>query len=177
MNHHFFKTFFLLCGLTFSVSSFSGISGQINVSDSEKLHSIKPALTKDQEKAWNLMIGKTYINQSTKTGGRKEILSTLSPYGTYEVLFREYDIDGEYTDTIEFGEWGISGGVYFTIFKGWVSNGKLEKSDPSDPYNRDAYKIITLNKKVFIYQSLVDNTRYVAKRVDDDFTLPTPSKI
>lgn len=162
--------FLLLFGI---VMFFSGhaIQAKVKNKSTDELTLKKPNLAWNQQQQWFDMVGKTYLDQPSENSGRREILSNRFLDGTYEFVFRTHDENGNYTDSVEVGEWGVSEGIYFTIFKGWMKKGKFKRADNRDPYNRDVYKIITLNENVFIYESLDGKTRYSSKQVSDDFVL------
>jgi len=132
----------------------------------------KPTLTLSQENAWNLMIGKWYGSQPTKDGGLRKEIVERSAQGTYKITFRVYDKEGKFKEQSEAGHWGVSGPVYFTIFRGWIKDNKLSPSNPSDPYNYDAYKIIKLNSEVFEYENYSTGNKYVIKKVAGYFEFP-----
>lgn len=134
-----------------------------------EITSEKPSLTLSQEETWNLMVGKWYGDQPTKDGGRKQQIMERSPQGTYKITFRIHDKDGKYNDSAEAGHWGVSGPVYFTTFRGWVEDNQFSPSDPADPYNYDAYKIIRLDEKIFEYENYSSGNKYTIERVSNDF--------
>lgn len=138
----------------------------------EEITSVKPSLPSSQEEAWNLLIGKWYGSQPTKDGGEKKEIVERSPQGTYQITFRIYGKDGQYKEQTEAGQWGVSGPVYFTIFRGWVKGNRFSPSNPADPYNYDAYRIIKLNNEEFGYENYSSGNRYIVKRVSDDFVFP-----
>ncbi|WKE67106.1 hypothetical protein PVT67_07685 [Gallaecimonas kandeliae] len=132
----------------------------------------KPSLTVSQEETWNLMIGKWYGSQPTKDGGKKQEIVERFPQGTYKTIFRIHDKDGKIKEQTEAGQWGVSGPVYFTIFRGFVEGNKFFPSNPAEPYNYDAYKIIKLDKKVFEYENYSSGNKYTTERVSNDFQFP-----
>ena len=132
----------------------------------------KPSLTLSQEETWNLMIGKWFGSQPTKDGGKKQEIMERSPQGTYQITFRVYDKNGKMKEQSESGYWGVSGPVYFTIFRGWVEGNQLFPSNPADPYNYDAYRIIKLNNETFEYENYSSGDKYVIRRVPNDFKFP-----
>jgi len=137
-----------------------------------EITSEKPSLTLSQEETWNLLTGKWYGSQPTKDGGQKQEIMERSPQGTYKITFRVYDKDGNLKEQSEAGHWGVSGPVYFTIFRGWVEGDRLSPSNPADPYNYDAYRIIKLDNEVFEYENYSSGNKYVIKRVPNDFQFP-----
>ncbi|MDQ7048685.1 MAG: hypothetical protein Q9M92_03780 [Enterobacterales bacterium] len=60
----------------------------------------------------------------------------------------------------EFGYWEVSGGVYFTMFRGWFKGEKLLPSNPSDAYNYDAYQIVESSPNKLIYKNLSSANLY-----------------
>lgn len=131
---------------------------------------VKPSLSLDQEKAWRTMTGTWYGSQPKKGGGQHDWIVVRDNTGAYQITFRSYDKNGDYEDSIEVGEWGISGPIYFSIFKARVKDGEFISVDPTNPYNRDTYKIISLSETEFIYESFTSDNRFTLKRVEDDFT-------
>ena len=117
------------------------------------------------------MVGRWYGNQPTTDGGRKEWVVERDVRGTYEIRFLIREKDGAVEESTEIGEWGISGGVYFSIFKGWVQDGKIKASDPTDPFSYDAYKIISLKSKAFTYESFISGEKFTVINVSDNFSL------
>ena len=88
--------------------------------------------------------------------------------GTYTLTFRTYE-GRNYEEAVEVGLWGISGPVYFTIMRGWMTAGRFSPSDTTRAYYYDAYKIIRLDNTAFEYQSVETGNRFVNRRVGDDF--------
>ncbi len=129
----------------------------------------KPELTKTEHESWQNLIGKWYGKNLVKEGGTREHLIERQPNGKYLTTFKYTKPDGSIEFTTEVGLWGVSGNVYFTIFRGWIVREKLRPSDPTDPYNNDAYQIIKLTKDVFEYQSVSTGSHYLVKRVSQDF--------
>ena len=126
-------------------------------------------ISESEEIIWKQMTGKWYSSQKTKTGGKKEFISERYGDGTYKDQFRIHSVDGGFQDSIEVGHWGISGHIYFVSFRGWIEGNMIEHSDPTDPYNYDAYEIININKDSFEYQTIVSKDRFKVHRVSNDF--------
>lgn len=137
----------------------------------------KPFLSNSQESSWSLMLGKWYGRQPITEDGFREQITERVADGTYIVTFRLHDVDSNVEEHIEVGNWGISGPVYFTIFRGWSEGGQISPSDPSDPYNYDpynydAYKIIDLNENTFIYESYSSGNQYTLEKVSNNYEFP-----
>ncbi len=164
------KSMLLLLLFAFSVSPL--ITTTVSASDNTaatKIEAIKPDPTISQVERWRLMTGKWFGSQPTKDGKTLKWIVDRSEDGTYQIRFREYKSDGSFKENIEVGEWGVSGPIYFSVYKGRVDNGQLRRVNPTDPYNRDAYKITTLNDNIFVYESLEVPNRYTVKRVSPLF--------
>ena len=93
------------------------------------------------------------------------------PDGTYKIDSRQTNKDGTKNDSTEVGQWGISGDIYFSIFRGRLINKEILPVNPSNPYNYDAYKILQLNNEIFEYQATSSNHRFTAKRKPSNFQL------
>ncbi|ODN65962.1 hypothetical protein [Methylophaga muralis] len=129
----------------------------------------KPNLSISQEDQWHLMVGKWYGNQPSKEGGAKQWIVERYPNGNYRIDFRTIKNDGNIESSSEVGQWGVSGPVYFSSFRGWLEGDNVKPSDPSDPYNYDAYQIIKLNNEIFEYEHFLTGNRFTLKRVSSDF--------
>ena len=146
------------------------LSGCQTTQTSQPIETLKKESISDQQKH-KLMIGKWYGNQPTKDGGRRQQLTERREDGTYVIHFRIHEKNGDVWDQIETGEWGIAGDIYFSIFKGWIQDGYFKPTDPTDTYNRDAYRVITLNQDEFIYEAVQNGERYTLSKVGPEFTL------
>ena len=157
-NKYFFVPF-----LFFLVSCATGFTS------SEKIIPIMPDLTASQKDTWKLMVGKWYGAQPSDEGGKLEWIVDRNIQGIYQVRFRIQDKDNKIEEQTEVGEWGVAGGIYFSIFKGYRIGNQILPTDSTDPYNRNAYKIIELNDTSFIYQELTTGNKYTVRRVSEDF--------
>lgn len=137
---------------------------------SNAISDFKPKSVSDEETR-NLLIGTWQGSQSTKEGGKREELCTRYPNGTYETEFLSFDAAGVVSKQKEVGVWGVSGSIYFSIFSGWVIDGRLVPADRSDSYSYDAYDIISLDGDVFVYKHVRIGDEYRVKRVSKAFTL------
>lgn len=140
-------------------------SGCVTTNTSNKaITDTKPESLSD-EKTWKHLIGEWHGSQPTKGGGNREEICIRHPDGTYEVEFKSTDKEGVVTDQKEVGLWGVSGSIYFTIFRGWVKNGRIVPSNPSDPYIYDAYSIILLDETEFEYTDVSTGNEYKVIKV------------
>ena len=115
------------------------------------------------------LVGTWYGNQLNKEGGFREEIAYKNIDGTYKLHFRFHDKNGSYYDQIEVGEWGVSGDIIFSIFKGWIKNGVFVPADQNGAFTRDAYKILKLTEHEIIYKSLDGDDIYKNKKVASNF--------
>lgn len=72
----------------------------------------------------------------------------------------------------EYGVWGISGSVYYTIMQGWIAkNGARDPADPRDAYYYNAYQVTSLQPDEFTYRNVETGNTYTVRRVGADFAL------
>ncbi|MDH3588562.1 MAG: hypothetical protein OEQ74_04090 [Gammaproteobacteria bacterium] len=114
------------------------------------------------------MVGKWLGESDSGDGKLRLTLVERRENGTYTLTFRTYE-GHNYEEAVEVGLWGISGPVYFTIMRGWMTGGRFAPSDTTRAYYYDAYKIIQLDNATFEYQSVETGNRFVNRRVGDDF--------
>ena len=118
-----------------------------------------------------LMLGKWYGQRTLEDGVEREWLTERGSRGEYRVLFKDTHPDGRVELQTEFGLWGISGDVYFSIFLGWIDERGVTYADSSNPLNYDAYHILSLETKAFFYRNARSATEYRVKKVGEEFTL------
>ena len=127
-------------------------------------------------KAWSdnaqhnrdLLVGK-WLGESTSDNGDLQMtLVERRENGTYSLTFRRYK-GRDYKESVEVGLWGLSGPIYFTIMRGWMTGGRFEPSDTAKAYYYDAYKIEQLDGATFEYRSVENGGRFSNRRVGDDF--------
>ena len=132
----------------------------------------KPDLSKIALINWEHLAGKWYGAQRELDGSRFEWIVERKYTGEYKSVFRHYQKDGTYDEKIEFGEWGLSGPVYFIIMRAWLEGDKLVYADMSNPYYRDAYEILSITVSEFHYRAYSDGSEFKMVKVEDDFTFP-----
>ncbi|MCH6258866.1 hypothetical protein MLD52_20070 [Puniceicoccaceae bacterium K14] len=127
-------------------------------------------------RTWTALKGKWYGKQKRVDGQVREWLIEHKADGTFLTTFIDIDKDGKKKTTIEYGDWGASGTVYFTILKGFIKEGEEEPIAEPEYWTRDAYEIIRLNLDEFIYRDLEKQMRFRVIREVSDFELNTPSR-
>ena len=118
------------------------------------------------------LLGKWYGIANGKGGTRKEWLVERAEDGTYRTDFRSTHPDGRVDSQAEVGFWGVSGDVYFRIFRGWVMVDGMKLANPTSPSHYDAYRIDQLNAELMRYQHVDNGRRYIMKRMPENFRLP-----
>lgn len=125
----------------------------------------KPQLTEDKKALRESFVGKWQSISPTKEGGTRDTVIERLPDSRYVIEFKIYDAKGDLVNTQrEFGFWGVSGGIYFTMYRGWIKNDEFYQADPSDAYNYDSYKIISTTEDKLEYQSLSSGNQFTYSR-------------
>ena len=120
----------------------------------------------------DVLVGRWYGEQSRAGGKMKRWVVDAYPDGVFRITFRFYEPEGGYREQVEVGEWAISGPVYFLSTKGWIQGDTFLKADSASPELYDAYRIISLEPKLFEYEHFVSGSRYKVRRVNAGFALP-----
>lgn len=108
----------------------------------------------------------------TRDGGRRAWIMQRFRNGTYCVSFRIFPPDNKEWQQTETGLWGISGGVYFMLTRGFLDKGKMVQADVTDPTLYDAYRIISLTNHTFEYENFSTKERYRAQKVGQVSAVP-----
>ena len=132
----------------------------------------KPNLIKTEKEKWDLMIGKWYGKQQLYDGSFREQIAERHADGTYKIIFKYLDYRGNVKKTTEVGIWGISGPIYFSIYRGYQKGEKTYPSDPTDPRHYTAYEIIELNNNQFKYKSYSSGNIFTLIKVKDNYSFP-----
>lgn len=106
-------------------------------------------------------------------GGQRVWLVQRESDGSFRIDFRTEVENAEAEVTTEIGHWGVSGEVYFTMTRGWLTPAGPEPADMTDPYYYDAYVIEALDEAQFIYRHAETGYSYRVTRPVGDCTLPT----
>lgn len=118
------------------------------------------------------MLGRWYGSSPTREGGRTQWIVERVADGSYRTRFRLTESTGRMREWQEVGIWGVAGDIYFSIFTGWLDAGRVDPADPTDAYNYDAYRILSLEPARMEYESVDSENRFVVRKVDDAFLFP-----
>ncbi len=133
---------------------------------SDEISAVKPDLTMDKEQQRASFIGKWESSQPTKEGGKRHTLMTRLADSRYVVEFKIYDSESQLKiEQKEFGFWGVSGGIYFTMYRGSIENDEFFPVDPNNAYYYDAYQITHIATDKLVYKSLSSENIFTYNRV------------
>lgn len=118
------------------------------------------------------MIGKWYGEATTLDGKRTQQLSERRADGVFTTHFRVTDKSGQWIEQKEFGLWGVSGKIYFTITTGRQVGDEISHAIPGNPYLNDAYEIIELTDSTYRSKAQDSGSDFTQKRVNDEFQFP-----
>ena len=141
--------------------------------DSQKVETLSTAVKPDvfsDDVSRAQLIGAWLGESPVKDGSTVKWLLKRASDGTYKVQFRITDARKMQRDQFETGFWGISGGVYFTLTRAMIENGRLIPVDTKDASFYDAYKILSSSPSEFKYKSLSTQEVFTVKRVANDFS-------
>lgn len=133
---------------------------------------VSPPPSQLRQENWNRLTGTWYGSQPTKDGGVYHWIIRHGRDGTYRLVGKSVDPNGQAQQQVEVGLWGAGTSIYFTIFRGWVKGAEIVPSDPSDPYHTDIYRIGKLSDREFHYQHADHDESFRVEKVPDDFHLP-----
>lgn len=133
---------------------------------------VKPELTEAAENYRDRVIGRWYGEADTKDGGRRMHLVERHPDGTMKIRFRLVSANGAVREQVESLFWGVSGPIYFTIFRGSLHGEKFEPADATQAYNYDAYEILGLGAVRFRYRHVATGNEFTVERVGPEFRFP-----
>ncbi len=127
----------------------------------------KDRLPAEQVAKRQMLIGSWKEEYTNKDGRRWQQFTEFYKYGTYRYQFRHFHPDGGFDDDFEYGQWGISGDIFFTIETNRLKRGQWGKTSPyEDIY--DAYSILTLTDDEFVYKSVQSGITFTATRASSD---------
>ncbi len=133
---------------------------------------IKSDLPLSAEQKRNTLIGKWFGKIESEKGEIQRWLVERSKDGTYRIWFRVYENGKEVKSQTEVGHWGVAGPIYFSIMRGWIKDDQFIPSDPEKPYFYDAYKIVNLTDRSFIYYNFDEKLEFEVRKVGDNFRWP-----
>ena len=120
----------------------------------------------------SMLIGTWYGKHNMSEGGYREHIVQRFSDGSYRIRFKERDREGNVELSSEVGLWGMSGNIYFTIFRGWLDGQNFKPSDPAVDTNYDAYYILELTNERFNYKHARTGNSYTINKVADGYSFP-----
>jgi len=73
-------------------------------------------------------------------------------------------------DSVETGIWGVEEGYYYSVYEDELVE---VSADSEPPAWRTSYKILSLTNNEFVYRSDMLNITFAARRVGEDYALPS----
>lgn len=130
---------------------------------------IKPLVSEKKQIQRLMFIGEWVSVQQTESGATRKATISRAPNGTYVIDFEFYSKNDDliYSQK-EFGMWGVSGGIYFTINQGWFENGEPVFANAIDANNNDAYKLLKVSKNKLTYQNLSSGNVFTYQKVENE---------
>ena len=121
----------------------------------------KSALSEDKKVLREGFVGRWRSEQPNDKGGTNITTVHRSQDGRYLVEYTILDHQAQIKNhQEEFGFWGVAGGVYFTLFKGWVENDEFYPADPTNAYHYDAYQILAVEPEAITYKNLASGNKF-----------------
>lgn len=124
-----------------------------------------PALDEAQVLQWETLLGSWYGAQATHDGRRYEWIVSRRPDGIYRLDSRFIDSDGEIKSQIEYGEWSVSGPIYFTTPRAAEEDGEMFEIGRDGPEFGIAYHILSLAADEIVVKAYSDNSVFTSIRV------------
>jgi hypothetical protein len=141
-----------------------GLLSPTTLAGGEIVDAEKPVIVGDVvRRSW--MVGTWRGTAKTKDGETRVWDVTRKVDGTFRVEFCIACNTSKEERLVEYGVWGVSGDVYFTITRGWVEGqGRLE-ADPRDEGLYDAYYILKAEGNSMRYRSASTGNEFTIERV------------
>ena len=133
----------------------------------------KPGTPEQTAQRRNLLTGCWVGAAQIKGGGQRVWLVQREDDGRFRIDFRTQVDNAEAEVTTEVGSWGVSGDIYFTITRGWLTPNGPQAADMGDPYFYDAYLIEALDEQQFVYRHAETGYSYRVTRPVGDCVLPS----
>ncbi len=127
----------------------------------------KTAVSEDNQDVRKRFIGRWRSEQPNSSGGTNITTVHRSQDGRYLVEYTILDARSEVKNQQEeFGFWGVAGGVYFTLFKGWIEDDEFYPADPTNAYHYDAYQILAVEPHTITYKNLASGNKFRYLKVE-----------
>jgi len=116
-----------------------------------------------------LLFGRWYRNDIDEYGNETVEYAQLSSDGSFEFTFITLDIKGDIIEQItELGDWGLVADIHFTLTKNELIDDEIYAADLNNDDNYQAYKVLSLDHKMFHYKHRLTNDEYIMRRVVDN---------
>jgi hypothetical protein len=168
------KPFLAIALICLSASSFAQNNNGSSSTNAPTTVAKRLAPALDPQARRQQLVGRWYGESKTADGRRLRWLTERDAGGTYRTQYFMTPPDGSNSnelESIELGQWGISGSVLFTIQRLWIKGEETQRADPANAYTYDAYDLLSINERTVEYASVASAKLFVVRRVAIDFEL------
>jgi len=141
------------------------LSGCANLSSPSYIE--KPYLSDEKVEYWNNLVGTWKGGKKLKGGDLTEWIIDRKSDGTYRISFRTITNDGAVDVSTEYGQWGVSDNIYFTITDARLVGDSIEKTNRRNPYYYDAYRVVEATDSVFHIETIIGRDSFVVRKIAD----------
>lgn len=128
----------------------------------------KPYVSDEKIEYWNSLVGTWKGEKELEGGGRAEWIIDRASDGTFRIVFRTIQNDGAVDVSTEYGQWGVSDNIYFTITDARLVGDSIQRTDRRDPYYYDAYRVVEATESLFHIETIIDRESFVVKKITDE---------
>ncbi len=146
--------------------------GPCDCETSQQIVPMQDLAPTDTELSRAYLIGTWYLDQARSDGSTVRSKAILADDGLVEIEFLVHYADGTTFSSREFGYWGVSGDVYFTIIREASDGNERYQVSSFDASYYLAYRILDLSDELFRYQTIVTDNVFESRKVPDGFAIP-----
>ncbi|MDH5484427.1 MAG: hypothetical protein OEY43_04245 [Gammaproteobacteria bacterium] len=156
----------------FALAALLLVNGCVATKPSDK-EVVMPEEGMSKQDIWQRLTGHWYGSLVNANGSQEKWIIERYPQGSYKVTSRIYQQGStEFEERIGVGHWGISGPVYFTMFRGWIEDEMITPVNSKDADNYNAHKIDSLDGEMFSYHHYVAGAVHTERRVAENSVFP-----
>ncbi|GLS24651.1 hypothetical protein [Marinibactrum halimedae] len=137
------------------------------VNSPSSLYIDKPYVSDEKIEYWNSLVGTWKGEKELGGGSRTEWIIDRASDGTFRIVFRTIQNDGTVDVSTEYGQWGVSDNIYFTITDARLVGDSIQRTDRREPYYYDAYRVVEATESLFHIETIVDRESFVVKKISD----------
>ncbi|GAA6170008.1 hypothetical protein [Sessilibacter corallicola] len=137
----------------------------------------KPYVSDKKIEYWNRLVGTWKGEKELEGGAHVEWIIDRESDGTFRIVFRTTDKNGKVDTSTEYGQWGVSDNIYFSITDARQVGDEIQRTDRRNPYYYDAYRVIEATDSIFHIETIIGREASIVKKIADGegFTSETGS--